>query len=286
MSNNNKVRTQAQGREAQEKALNEALVSIAAHERRIGTAEAELRYLRQEAKKGTPGVTKKIAEMSNAITTQQALVERMAAEIKDIKSSDNPIIAQRNLGGIQSVMDRLEALEDLDAKVQKIREDVTALQADVTSLNVRTSNNENNIERIDASHNRLTHRVFNLENIQEKAPWVALLVGAIAGVIAYFMWFNLVPWKSVIELPDGSEIPVTYDALHFGGSWLVAIAAGALVAGLIIAYTRKRSASYRDDDVEQTRVYTNHPSPTPRRIADDDAPTKVLVTEGAPSGTR
>lgn len=255
-------------------------------EQQIDEAMRHVNYWETEGKRRHSGTSAQTSRTVAELKQLKARFEHLTRELADIKSSDNPIIAQGNLADLESINNRLEAFEELPDKVRKLREDVSELQATVIGHGARITNVEEEVVKTNGSLGRLTHRVFNLENIQEKAPWAALLIGIVAGVIAYFMWFNLVPWKSVIELADGTEIPVTYDALHFGGSWLVAIATGALIAGLIIAYFRKRPATYRDDDVAPVQANTANPSPAPRRIAEDDAPTKVLVTEGAQSGTR
>lgn len=252
----------------------------------LDEALRHIQYWEKEGKRRHDGSSAQLSRTVAELRQLEARYEHLSRELADIKSSDNPIIAQGNLADLESINNRLEAFEGLPDKVRSLREDVSELQATVIGHGARLTNVEEEVVKTNGNLSRLTHRVFTLENIQDKAPWAALLIGIVAGVIAYFMWFNLVPWKSVIELKDGTEIPVTYDALHFGGSWLAAIAAAALVTGLIIAYFRKRPASRRDDDVTPTQVYTATPLPTPQRIAEDDAPTKVLVTEGAQSGTR
>ena len=249
----------------------------------LDEAQRHIQYLEKEGKRRHNGTSAQLGRTVAELKQLEARYGSLSRELADIKSSDNPIIAQGNLADLESINNRLEAFEELPGKVRSLREDVSELQATVTGLDVRTSNNEHKIGNLETSQSKLTHRVFNLEQqFQEKAPWAALVLGVLVAVATLWIRFTFVSRETTQMLPDGDTIQVPDPNFVFN-TWIMAGAFGAIAAGLVVLlglFASRRSRTATDYDVS-TPVHSQvSNTPTPRQQTAEEAPTKKLpVTE-------
>ncbi len=235
-------------------------------------------YLEKEGKRRHNGISAQLSRYASAIKALETLYGTLMQELADVKSSENPIIAQSNLADLESINDRLGAFEGLDGKVRKLREDVSELQATVTSHDVRISNVEHVTETLQDGQRKHANRIFNLEQkFQEKAPWAALIVGIIAAAVTLWVRFTFISRETTQVLPDGGTILVPDPNFVFN-TWMMAMAFGVIAAGLIVLLGLfvGRSRKGTDYEVSPSASVQVSNTPTPRQQPADEAPTKKL----------
>jgi hypothetical protein len=165
-------------------------------------------------------------------------------------------------------------LASIDTALHSMGEEVAKIPAIETKLN--KVNGEVTLLRHD--HNELFDRVNDATRIPAWHFVVATLLGLLAGVIA---WFTMLGRNT---LADGTVVDIPQIWIV---AFLVGIALFALVLGILSMF-RSRKSKEVEPERSAPAVPVNHQSiePIPVAPATDTAPTKVLETEGANSGTR
>lgn len=265
--------------------------SIAQRRLELDEANRHIRQLTTEGNRRHTGVSAQVSRLIGDVKRLETLLGQLTEQVAGIKPSANPFIAQGNLDDFESIKNRLEQFDGFISTIRTLEVSVKDLQATANAHGERISNVEDGHEQLKEKHQKLTHRVYTVEQLlkqfRDKTPWGRVVIAAVAGLIAGFVWSNT-EFTQNWTLADGTVQAVPLDVANSGWAALAAgVAAFGFALGLLLLFVKAKSGD-TITPVEADRPYrTERPS---TNVANSNAegatPTTVLVTEGAASGTR
>ena len=197
--------------------------------------------------------------------------------------------------------------ESVENEVARLKEKLSTLESDLrvqlTTLRERVEEHETTIadhsieigmltEGQKSLHGRVTV-LERFEGFPKKRAITALIIGAVVMVL----WLVFADFGQNVSLPDGkTTFHLDYSLAN---SWLGALLAGIVTAGLIMSLSLLLPSKTKQTVRTTETVSQSQPTPviapakpapprTPiasRSVSDEPAPTKVITTSGASSGT-
>ncbi len=246
-----------------------------------------LRYLVGELKRKGQGTT-----LANArVATLESELGKITQRLDEINGKSSDKLDPAALAAFQQEAQRLNTR--LEALFGQASADVAAQRERLDTLESRVDGHDVSIGMLDEGQSSLNERVDGvsrrvtvIERLRDTLPKWPLVIGLIAGVIGGIIW-EMIEFNQSYPLADGTTKVVPLEAAN---SIWAAIAAGVGVFVVVTALALYFAKAKVEQDEPQ---HVAPPVPTPSHVqtvhsapAEPDAPTKVLVTEGARPGTR